>query len=185
MSEGKRRLDRILTDGYTADLGEHTTQQIRIMRTECAEEETILSYERRLLHGRLAILRAELQRRETGASGSILEMLPSILSDEMGASRGVFPGADPNLDFQHPNRRVSKLLSDDTLANLPTLDADEVHSAIEDLEAAEREVSGLRNDLFVVLDQLNKEIARRYQTGEADPSDVLIAPLAGPDAKPA
>ncbi len=108
MTEGKRRLDRILAEGYLSDLGAHTTQDIRIMRTESAEEEALLSYERRLIHGRLAILRAELHRRESGEDISIVDMLPSILADEhTGPSRGSFPGADPNLDFMHPQRRVS------------------------------------------------------------------------------
>lgn len=174
MTQGKRRLDRILEQDYLSDLQARPTHEVRIMRTECAEEEALLSYERRLLHGRLAILRAELERRETGKDISIVEMLPSILADESsGPSRGSYPGLDPNLDFLNPQRRVSKLISDDTLANLPSLESEEIRRASEELEAAEREVSGLRADLFRVLDELNAEIARRYQTGEADPADVL------------
>ena len=184
MTQGKRRLDRILTEGYLEDLGSHSTQDIRIMRTEATEEEALLSYERRLLHGRMAILRAELKRRETGEESSIVDMLPAILADEHGASRGAFPSTEPNLDFMHPQRRVSKLVSDDTLANLPALGDDEVHAAIANLEEAEREVSTLRSDLFKVLDALNHEIARRYQTGEADPTDVLATQLSGSDDEP-
>src|SRR5438094_424805 len=112
MTENKRRLDRILDPGYLADLPAHSTAEIRSMRAECQEEEGLLSYERRLLHGRLAILGKELDRRAEGEKGSLVEMLPSILADERGSSRGSFPSSDPHLEFQHPQRRVSKLVSD-------------------------------------------------------------------------
>lgn len=184
MTKGKRRLDRILSETYVSDLPAKSTQDVRLMRTECAEEEALLSYERRMLHGRLAILRAELKRRETGEGPSIVELLPTILADERGPSRGSYPGADPNLDFLHPQRSVSKLVSDDTLANLPTLEDDEIRRIVTNLEAAEREVSALRAGLFKVLDVMNHEIARRYQTGEADPGDILAARLSGGDDDP-
>jgi len=146
------------------------------MRSETQEEEALLSYERRMLHGRLAILRKELERRANGGDvGSLVDLLPSILSDQdqRGPSRGSFPGADPNLDFAHPHRRVTKLVSDDTIANLPSLDEAEIRRIVGELEAAEHDVSTQRRPLLDVLDALNKELARRYQSGEADPSDVL------------
>jgi len=146
------------------------------MRAETREEEALLSYERRMLHGRLAILKKELERRERGDdAGTLLELLPSILSDhdQRGPSRGSLPLNDPNLDFAHPHRRVTKLVSDDTIANLPTLDETEIRRIIGELESAEHDVSAQRRPLLDVLDSLNEELARRYQTGEADPSAVL------------
>lgn len=176
MTEKKRRLDRILAAEYLADVSARSTAEVRTMRAETQEEEALLSYERRMLHGRLAILKKELERRANGGdAGSLLELLPSILSDQdqRGPSRGSFPGADPNLDFAHPHRRVTKLVSDDTIANLPALDEAEIRRIVVELEAAEQEVSAVRRPLLDVLDALNKELARRYQSGEADPSDVL------------
>jgi hypothetical protein len=176
VTEKKRRLDRILAAEYLADVSARSTGEVRIMRAETQEEEALLSYERRMLHGRLAILKKELERRANGGDAtSLLELLPSILSDkgQRGTNRGSFPGADPNLDFAHPHRRVTKLVSDDTIANLPALDEAEIRRIINELESAEREVSDIRRPLLDVLDLLNKELARRYQSGEADPSDVL------------
>jgi hypothetical protein len=172
----KRRLDRILAADYLVDLSARSTAEVRTMRAETQEEEALLSYERRMLHGRLAILKKELERRANGGdAGSLLELLPSILSDQdqRGPSRGSFPGADPNLDFAHPHRRVTKLVSDDTIANLPALDEAEIRRIVGELESAEHEVSATRRPLLDVLDALNKDLARRYQSGEADPSDVL------------
>ncbi|MGZ4211503.1 MAG: RsiG family protein, partial [Actinomycetota bacterium] len=64
-----RRLDRILADGYLADLEKRSTDDVRAMRAETQEEEALLSYERRMLHGRLAILKKELERRARGRGG--------------------------------------------------------------------------------------------------------------------
>jgi hypothetical protein len=176
VTENKRRLDRILDDRYLEGLEARSTSDVRAMKTEAKEEEDLLSYERRLLHGRLAILKKELERRAGGESSeSIIELLPSILADEgpRGPSRGSLPLNDPNLEFSHPHRRVTKLVSDDTLANLPTLKETEIRQIINELESAEHDASALRRQLLDVLDALNKEIARRYQSGETDPSDVL------------
>lgn len=176
MPQNKRRLDHILDAGYLADLRARSTDEVRSMRAETREEEALLSYERRMLHGRLAILTKELERRARGEdAGTLLELLPSILSgdEQRGPSRGSLPLNDPNLDFAHPHRRVTKLVSDDTIANLPSLDETEIRRIIGELEGAEHEVSTQRRPLLDVLDSLNEELARRYQTGEADPSDVL------------
>ena len=176
MTENKRRLDRILDPSYLEGITSRSTSEVRAMRAESQEEEALLSYERRLLHGRLAILKKELERRAEGGSlESIIELLPSILSDEgpRGPSRGSLPMNDPNLEFSHPHRRVTKLVSDDTLANLPNLQETEIRRIVGELESAEHDVSATRRPLLDVLDALNKELGRRYQSGEADPSDVL------------
>lgn len=171
---GKRRIDRILEEGYLGDLASRPIDEVRTMRAECAQEEAVLSYERRLLHGRLDLLRFEVDRRAGKQQGSLVDNLATILADERGPSRGSFPGADPDLEsFGEPTRKVSKLLADDTLASLPTLSDDELHERIQILEDAERETSGVRADLLPILDALTDEIGRRYASGEADPSDVL------------
>jgi hypothetical protein len=172
MAEGKRRIDRVLEASFLADLQRRALDEIRAMRLDAAEEEAICSYERRLLHGRLAILRREIDRRAGTQSGSIIETLPEILADDRRTSRGSFPVHDPNIAFT-PSRRVSKLVNDDTLARLDDLSDEELRARIVELEDVERDVSETRRSVIAVLDALNEEIGRRYRTGEADPSDVL------------
>ncbi|MFN2614149.1 MAG: aerial mycelium formation protein [Actinomycetota bacterium] len=172
MSDNKRRIDRVLEEGFLTDLSERSLDEIRAMRLDAAEEEAICSYERRLLHGRLAILRREVDRRAGTRTGSIIDTLPEILADESRASRGSFPGNDPNIAFT-PSRRVSKLVNDDTLARLDALSDDELRARIKELEEVERDVSETRRSVLAVLDALNEEIGRRYRTGEANPNDVL------------
>lgn len=169
-----RRIDRILAADYLDGLEERPLAEVRIMRTDAHEEESLFSYERRLLHGRLAILRAELERRAGGGAGSLVDALPSILADERRTTRGAFAGfGDVQIPYDHPSRRVTKLVSDDTLTRLPDLSDEEIRSHITGLEEAEREVSETRSKVIAVLDRLNHEIGRRYQTGETDPGDVL------------
>jgi len=172
--EGRRRIDRITSGDYLEGVERRPLTEIREMRLEATEEADLLSYERRLLHGRLAILRAEIERRRGGGEGSLIEQLPKILSEEgRGPSRGQFPAKGPLIDFEHPKRRISKLISDDTLANLRSLSDDEVARIVAELEGVEAEVSGTRRKVLDIVDAMNAELGRRYKSGEADPSDVL------------
>lgn len=172
--DGRRRIDRLTAEGFLDRVAKRPLPEIREMRREASEEEALLSYERRLLHGRLAILRAELERRRGGGEGSLVADLPEILAgDERGPSRGQFPTQEPRLDFEHPKRRVTRLVSDDTLAQLPDLADADIERIVEDLSSAEHEVSTVRRKVLDVLDALNAELGRRYRSGEADPSDVL------------
>lgn len=169
---GKRRIDRVTAEGYLDGLGEKDLASVRTMRDECRQEETVLSFERRLLHARIDLLRAELDRRAGGAS--LMERLPSILAaDDRPASRGGYPMDDPVLDFDRPKRRVEMLISDDTLANMTSLPPEQIDGIIATLSDAERDVSEQRRSVQRVLDAINAEIARRYKSGEADPADVL------------
>lgn len=89
MSEGDNRIDAALLD-----LGSKSNDELRGLLGELQEEEQRLSYRRRVLHGKIDILRAELVRRlkdqriagEDVISGSDIERLIDILSSDL---RGV------------------------------------------------------------------------------------------------
>ena len=53
MAGGHRRIDRILDPGFLEGLTKRPLAEVRTLRRETEEEEALLSYERRLLHGRL------------------------------------------------------------------------------------------------------------------------------------
>ncbi|MCA1832447.1 MAG: aerial mycelium formation protein [Actinomycetota bacterium] len=171
MTGGNRRIDRILDAGFLDGLTARPLPEVRALRGETEEEEALLSYERRLLHGRMDILRAERERR-AGKGGSLLERLPEILADDAIPSRGSMPRGDPP-SLDHPRRRVEKLVSDQTLANMADLSDPQLDAIIATLEQAEHEVSEQRKSVLAVLDALTGEIGRRYGSGEANPEDVL------------
>ena len=91
---GHRRIDRVLSHGYLEGLADLPLDEVRQLRHEAEQEEADLSYVRRLLQGRVDIIKAELARRrgEFGESGSIIDQLPRILADERTPARGLGRG---------------------------------------------------------------------------------------------
>src|SRR3712207_2206823 len=88
MPGGRRRIDRVLGEGFLDGLRELPLQEVRARRREAEEEEADLSYVRRLLQGRSDILRAEIARRGggthvSGASGDdeLVRRLTEVLTD--------------------------------------------------------------------------------------------------------
>ncbi|MBO1416011.1 AmfC protein, partial [Streptomyces sp. FH025] len=159
--------------------------QLRILRRETLEQEADLSYLRRLLHGRMDILRAELDRRPGGGPArsagtgraeaadeepgrELLDRLPAILTDAPSSvrrsARHVTLGPPRTQESQ---LEADALMGDVQLADLAAHPAEELLAALERLRAHEREVSGRRQRLLRTADGCNAEITRRYRDGEA------------------
>src|SRR2546428_13294731 len=152
---GKRRIDRILHPSFVEGVVDAPLEVVREKRDECAEEEAVLSYERSLIHTRLRLLNAEEEQRAAGgAKRSLVERLPQILADDEVIHRGSFPNLEAPPIYRHPRRRVEKLITNDTLARLPELSAEEISDAKSALEAAELEGSERRKAVPAVLDRL-------------------------------
>jgi len=159
---GKRRIDRILDPSFLDGLSDASLEILRTKRDDCDEEESVVSYERQLIDGRLRILKAEHDRRASGGSPkSLIDRLPEILSSEVVTHRGSFPKLEAPPIYDNPRRRVEKLVTNDTLARLTELSEAEIATAVKALEEAEREVSKTRRAVHAVLNQLIEEIGRR------------------------
>ena len=135
------------------------------------------SFYRRMLHGRMDLLSFEMRRRSGEETRSLIEALPQILADGIdGPSRNTIPRGLP-LSLPElsgdGNRSVDRVLGDDFLAHLPSLEDDELEEIQSALTAAEREISGQRHTVYDVHDQINAEITRRYREGLADATDLL------------
>ena len=172
-------LERIFGADYLADLEQRAITDVRAMRAECQEIETGLSYLRRLVQGRLDIVGAEQQRRRSGAEpgdlSELISQLPEILADRTRA-----PGFGRLPQLMAPGEidadltaRLDAIVGDHDLETLPTLDDAGLSQIHDDLEAFEREVSGIRRQLFDRIDALQAEITRRYRTGEASVESLL------------
>lgn len=83
-------------DDALLDLASKTNEQLRELLDELYQEEQRISYRRRVLHGRIDILRAELVRRLKGEreagtdviTGRDVELLIDILANDLrGVSR--------------------------------------------------------------------------------------------------
>jgi hypothetical protein len=159
---GKRRIDRILAPTYLKGIADAPLETLRTKRDECDEEESVLSYERQLIDGRLRILKAEQERRASGAAPkSLIDRLPEILASEQLTHRGSFPSLEAPPIYDKPKRRVEKLIANDTLARLTDLSDAEIDQAAAALVEAEREVSQNRRGVHGVLNQLIEEVGRR------------------------
>ncbi|MFJ4096921.1 ABC transporter substrate-binding protein [Kitasatospora sp. NPDC089913] len=170
--------------GSGPDLEGLGLDQLRILRRETLEQEEDLSYLRRLLHGRMDILLAELDRRPDGGAarpadpaepaGALLERLPAILTDAAPtvrrSARHVTLGPPRG---QQSQLEADTLMGDVQLADLAAHPAAELLAALERLRAHEREVSGRRQRLLRTADGCNAEITRRYRDGEARVEDLL------------
>lgn len=156
--------------------------EVRSMRREAQREESDLSYLRRLLQGRIDILRAELSRREdpatasAGAGGSrapVMEQLSEILSERRAPARGArhVTVQPPRTERYGP--RIERMLADVELSDLAARSDAELRAALADLTGHEQEVSARRQELQREADHCGAEIARRYREGEARVDDLL------------
>jgi hypothetical protein len=177
MPGGNRRIDRILAPDFLDRLNEVSLEELRGMRTDAEQEETDLSYLRRLLQGRLDILRAEVARRAGGEdSPSLIDRLPGILADDGVPSAphgmGRHVTTEPSRADMH-RRHVEALVADVDLSNPAGHDDASLARVLEILEREEATVSGNRRAVQSVMDSCTAEIARRYRDGDADVADLL------------
>lgn len=174
---GRRRIDRVLDPAYTAGIAERPLSEVRGLRDEAAQEETDLSYLRRLLHGRIDIVRAEQERRATGDATAVVERLASILApNSVGppTGSGRHTTLEPSRAEAH-RRHVEALVSDVDLSDVGSLADAKLEHALHTYLAEETEVSRRRRQVQAVMDQLNDEIAARYRQGRASVDELLAA----------
>ena len=175
MAQGNRRIDKVLAEGFSDALESLPLDEVRERRHEAEQEETDLSYLRRVLQGRLDILRAELARRN-GEEIDLVESLSSILADEgaVGAPRGLgrHSAVEPSRADAH-RRHVEALIADVDLSNPSAHDDASLQRVLGVLESEEHEVSEKRRQVQKVMDALTAEITRRYREGDADVNALL------------
>lgn len=174
---GRRRIDRVLSPDYTSEVEQRGLETVRELRDEAAQEETDLSYLRRMLHARIDIVRAEQRRRAEDGSASVVEELVGILSDNAvgpASGSGRYQTTEPSRAEAH-RRHVEALVSDVDLSDVMSLSAEKLDVALRAYTAEEDSVSARRRDVQAVVDQLNEEIARRYREGAASVDELLAA----------
>jgi hypothetical protein len=180
---GRRRIDRVLAPDYVTDLDRLDLAEVRARRDDAAQEETDLSYLRRLLHGRIDIVRAELRRRAEGGSEPVVDQLARILADNAiapGTGLGRHQSLEPSRAEAH-RRHIEALVSDTDLSDVGALPDERLDLALRTYVAEEASVSARRREVQAVMDQLNAEIAARYKAGSASVDDLLAAERAKPE----
>lgn len=177
MAGGRRRIDRVLAPDYLDGLDDLDVAELRARRAEADQEETDLSYARRLLHGRMDLLRAEREARENGertpepgtsTDAELVGRLSRILADRPSAAHGL----GRHLTRLRPtrigeNRReAERAVADVGSSDLAQLTDAQLLGSLDHLEDVERRVSRSRREVQRVVDTLTAELARRYQSGQ-------------------
>lgn len=177
---GRRRVDRVLAPGYLDDLETLPIEEVRALRSDAEQEETDLSYLRRLLQGRIDLVRAELGNREMGnresgsTAASVIEQLPDILRDAPSARPplGRHLILEPTRVGEY-RRSIERVVADIDISDVGARTEAELESALASLTDYEAGVSRTRKAVQQVADECRKELARRYRTGEAHVGDLL------------
>ncbi|MFH8497867.1 RsiG family protein [Streptomyces coeruleorubidus] len=157
--------------------------ELRTLRREAQRDEADLSYLRRLLQGRIDILRAELRRRTpvgaasvaAPAEASVVERLAEILLDAPARHRS----SARHVTLRTPQGEEYRRLAAEMLAEVELSDLDartdlELNTAMGRLVRHEQQVSRRRQRLQRTADECSAEIARRYREGEAQIDDLLV-----------
>lgn len=186
---GRRRIDRVLAPGYAGDPESLPLPTLRERRDEAAQEETDLSYLRRLLHARIDIVKAEQLRRATasteGGEGNegddVIARLTAILSDNaLGPATG--SGRHQTLEPTRAGeyrRAAEALVGDATLSDVVSLSDEQLRETLESYGEQEASVSQRRREVQAVVDTFNAELARRYAQGTASVDELLDSQRAG------
>jgi hypothetical protein len=171
--QGRRRIDRVLADDFAADLSRLDLDEVRTRRREAEQEEADLSYVRRMLQGRMDILRAELARR-AGGGDKIVEHLSQVLADAGRSDHGLgrFLRVEPSRVDEH-RRLVEQVIADVGVSDVEQRSDEELRAALGRLEGFERGISEDRQRVQHVMDALTTEIAERYKSGSATVDDLL------------
>ena len=150
--------------------------ELRVLRRDAQRDEADLSYVRRLLQGRIDILRAELARRGGGAApDGVMERLPEILRDpparQRSSARHVTLGTPHGEEYR---RLAAEMLAEVELSDLQARTDEELGAGMGRLVRYEQQVSRRRQELQRTADDCSAEIARRYREGEAQVDDLLM-----------
>ena len=177
---GSRRIDRVLAEDYLDGLREASLADVRSLRAEAEQEEVDLSYLRRMVQGRLDVLRAEVARRGGAEGGDLVAGLAQILAEEpRSPARGLgrHTSIEPSRVDQH-RRYVEALVADVDLSDVSARSDEDIAKAQELLASEEQGLSSKRREVQRVMDACSAEITRRYRDGEAD-VDVLLGQRGG------
>lgn len=164
------RVEQLLADDDLGRVEELDVATLRRLRQALEAEEHRVSYARRILQGRIDVLRSEAAGRDTGPSRAALERLPSVLADQ---GQRTFDPATARPPAAIRPEELGEVLEVEGPADVAALDDDALAELADRYAEQEATVSRLRRQLFDVIDRLQAEIAERYRQGTASVDELL------------
>jgi hypothetical protein len=172
---GGAAVDALLDPAVLEGVPQRSMAEVRQLRRTAEQEEVNLSFTRRLLQGRLDIVRRELQRRAENDGRSLVDLLPEILAEKgRGPAHGL--GRHQTVQPHDPESYetwINGLTPGVDLSDAAELPDAKLEQAARALAEAERELSERRRGVQQVMDALAGELGRRYRDGEADVAALL------------
>ncbi len=172
---GGAAVDALLDPAFLTDALQRPMTEVRRLRRQAEQEEVNLSYTRRLLQGRLDIVRRELQRRAEHDGRSLVDLLPEILAEKgrgpahgLGRHQTVQPSAPE--DCESWVNALTPGVDPSAVTDLPDAQLEEAARALAEAESG---LSERRRGVQQVMDGLAAELGRRYRDGEADVAALL------------
>jgi hypothetical protein len=169
---GNRRIDHITASGFVQGLPELSLADLRARRDECLAEREYLSLLRRLVQGRLDIVRAEVERRRVGGDpATLVDHVAQAMSQDAvsSSSRGeAVRLLVPPEEMTLARRRVESLVADSALSDPRTLPDDVLAEVMTRLEGEETTVSADRRTVMDIHDALQEELKRRFKENPAE-----------------
>lgn len=164
--------------------------ELRTLRRDAQRDEADLSYVRRLLQGRIDILRAELAHRSpqpaapvavpagalpaVPAGAPVVDRLPEILTDAPARTRSSARHVTVGTPYGEECRLLAaEMLGEVELSDLQARTDPELDTAMGRLVRYERQVSRRRQRLQRTVDDCSAEITRRYREGEAQVDELV------------
>lgn len=172
---GNRRIDRVLDPGFLADLTSTSMEDLRERRHDAEQEEVDHSYVRRLLQGRIDIVRAEQARRAAGDGDDLVDHLAEVLADEHpGPAHGLgrHIALEPSAPGAH-RRGYEAMLDDASLSDVQARTDEQLAGDLALYIEKEQLLSAQRRAIQQIMDRCSDEIGRRYRDGEADVANLL------------
>ncbi|HEY5651619.1 MAG TPA: hypothetical protein VIW46_09250 [Acidimicrobiia bacterium] len=176
MPQHRRRLDRVLDPDYLEGLERLSLDELRELRSTAVEVENELSYYRRLLYGRMDLVKFEQRRRSGEEHRSLIDSLVDILTDSEREDRTEPRGTRHIVTDLPPlpevgKRDIDEVMGDGVLTRLDKATADELQASLDGFEKMVMEINTQRIAAQGVIDSLSDVIAERFKAEVSAPGD--------------
>ena len=173
-------LEPLFAPDYLEGVEGKSLEEVRAMRAECQEAETVVSYLRRVVQGRLDIVHSFLDHQSSGESVADLDAVVDDLSSIIGSGParpqgyGRLPSQmSPDMERVDLTSEIDDVLNAEGIGRLPTMSAEDLREVAGGLTVIEQRISDQRRTLHERIDHLQAEIVSRYKTGEATVDGLL------------
>lgn len=172
----RRRLDQVLDPDFLQGMEGFTLDELRDRRVTAVEVENELSYYRRLLYGRMDLVKFEQRRRSGEEERSLIDSLVDILTDPERTDRTEPRGSGHIVTDLPPlpdvgKRDIDEVMGDGVLTRLDDASPEELQTSLDGFEKMVGEINTKRVAAQQVIDQLSETIAARFKAEVAATGD--------------